>query len=173
MQSIQPTYGIYMASSSCTADTQHPFTNDTSGNDDFQQNSLQCIRHAPHSLLSLTFTLDPELPSLTFPFGLERQGYMFRNAEYRIGLQQSLSKGALTSASDTPPRISGKISVKIGEGQEIQVDAESYVAELRREVTNLRDELLAVQENKEEVQTQDLLAYVQKLEQGEMQTLSG
>jgi hypothetical protein len=99
---------------------------------------------------------------------------MFRNAEYRLGLLQSLNSAALPPASDTSssPKISGKISVKVSEGKEIEVDAESYVAELRKEVMNLRNELVSIKKDKGDQETQDLLAYVQQLEGNDMQKLT-
>jgi len=47
---------------------------------------------------------------------------MFRNAEYRLGLSQSLSKGMLGPAEDESrlPKVSGEIQVKMGD-QEIKV----------------------------------------------------
>ena len=47
---------------------------------------------------------------------------MFRNAEYRLGLSQSLSKGMLGPAEDesNTPKVSGEIQVKMGD-QEIKV----------------------------------------------------
>jgi len=106
-------------------------------------------------------------------FQLELTGYMFRNAEYRLGLSQSLSKGMLGPAEDESslPQVSGEIQVKLGD-QEIKIDAESYVSELRREVENLRNELVSMKQQQAGQEAQDLLAYVQKLEEEEMKSLT-
>ena len=71
---------------------------------------------------------------------------MFRNAEYRLGLLQSLNQAALPPGSEkqAQAKIGGKITVTMPDGKEVQVDAESYVAELRREVVNLRNELVSI-----------------------------
>merc|ERR1719230_335934 len=63
-------------------------------------------------------------------FSMQMTGYMFRNAEYRRQLVQSID------ASDAPaalPAVQGTITVKIAPGLETQVDAQSYMAELRSE----------------------------------------
>jgi len=115
-------------------------------------------------------------------FQLEMTGYMFRNVEYRLGLQQSLSGFLLPPGEDgedaasskgnaREPKISGTIQVSIGD-KLVEVDAESYVAELRREVTNLRDELVKRDREEQEQEVKDLLAYVQKLDQEDMQSLT-
>jgi len=112
-------------------------------------------------------------------FQLEMTGYMFRNVEYRLGLKQSLSGMLLPPAEPDgeakkggdAPKIGGKISVSIN-GREVEVDAESYVSELRREVVNLRNELARKDRDDAERETKDLLAYVQRLEEKEMQALT-
>jgi hypothetical protein len=99
---------------------------------------------------------------------------MFRNAEYRLGLIQSLNQAALPPGAEktTAPKISGKISVTMPGGKEVQVDAESYVEELRKEVLNLRNELVSIKKEKGDQESQDLLAYVQQLEGNDMQKLT-
>jgi len=122
-------------------------------------------------------TTQKALASLMFQ--LEMTGYMFRNVEYRLGLKQSLSGMLLPPAEDASednggsdqPKIGGKISVNIN-GKDVEVDAESYVSELRREVVNLRNELAKRDREDAEQETQDLLAYVQRLEEKDMQALT-
>ena len=65
-------------------------------------------------------------------------GYMFRNAEYRRSLVRSIDGADAPAAL---PAVQGTITVKIAEGLETQVDAQSYMAELRAEVEGLRSEL--------------------------------
>ncbi|GMH68516.1 hypothetical protein TL16_g04952 [Triparma laevis f. inornata] len=101
-----------------------------------------------------TITTGERLASLMFQ--LQMTGYMFKNAEYRMSLSQSL-KGVdsqpLLNGSGQPsetkiPKVTGKIKVKYsiekegGEmeinkergGMEIEVEAEAYMSELRSEV---------------------------------------
>jgi len=121
-------------------------------------------------------TTQKALASLMFQ--LEMTGYMFRNVEYRLGLKQSLSGMLLppADADDAPqepkePKIGGKIAIQIN-GQNVEVDAESYVSELRREVVNLRNELARRDQQEAQQETKDLLAYVQRLEEKEMHALT-
>merc|ERR1712087_938064 len=101
-------------------------------------------------------------------FSMQMTGYMFRNAEYRRSLLESLD------VNDTPtalPSVSGKVQVKVGEGIKAEVDAASYMAELRNEVESLRAELVAVKEEKA-ASGGDLITYIQSLERQEAQQLS-
>jgi len=102
-------------------------------------------------------------------YSMQMTGYMFRNAEYRRSLLQSLngdspSAPALTDgASGELPPVSGKIKVKLAEELETMVDATAYMAELRSEVEQLRSELLKAREASVTAQGGGLLSYMQSL----------
>lgn len=76
-------------------------------------------------------------------YSMQMTGYMFKNAQYRLSLKQSLDKakaalpGELGTGADAEdaklPKVSGKVTVDIG-GRKVEVDAESYVADLHKEV---------------------------------------
>jgi len=79
-------------------------------------------------------------------YSMQMTGYMFRNAEYRRSLMESLKEGggligsdALAAAVDEAgaaslPPVSGKIKVKISQGSDAVVEAAAYMSELRTEV---------------------------------------
>jgi len=110
-------------------------------------------------------------------FSMQMTGYMFRNAEYRQSLRKSLD-GVVDDADDEGmakalPPVSGKISVKIAEGMEAEVDAAAYMAELRAEVEGLRAELVSVkQQQHQKGEGAGLLAYMQSLAPEEAQGLT-
>jgi len=58
-------------------------------------------------------------------------------------------------------------------GMEVEVDAEAYMAELRGEVSRLREELDATKQAKEEEVRKDLLAYIRTLPKQELSQLTG
>merc|ERR1712151_882394 len=117
-------------------------------------------------------------------FQLQLTGYMFKNAEYRMAITNSVRKldssFLLQAAADLSEelhdendddidgKIKGKINVKFAK-HEMEVDAESYVSELRSEIKRLREEMLAHQKIK---QDQDLLSYVRSLPPNEMSQLT-
>jgi len=174
-----------------------------------------------------TITTGEKLASLMFQ--LQMTGYMFKNAEYRLSLSQSLGMGtdrdmnqmgtflleqgdvdvdvalALDDEEDDEERLSagkvkGKIKVRYetkssstrskgdekesdnendADGDdsevpalEVEVDAEAYMAELRNEVSKLRDELSSTRQAKEEGIRKDLLLYIRTLPQQELNTLT-
>jgi len=170
-----------------------------------------------------TITTGEKLASLMFQ--LQMTGYMFKNAEYRLSLSQSLGMGtdrdmnqmgtflleqgdvdvALGDEEDDEERLSagkvkGKIKVRYetkssstrskgdekesdnendADGDdsevpalEVEVDAEAYMAELRNEVSKLRDELSSTRQAKEEGIRKDLLLYIRTLPQQELNTLT-
>lgn len=139
-------------------------------------------------------------------FQLQMTGYMFKNAEYRLSLSQSLGQsdrmlpgsGVGNGNNDDDDavalrqgkgRLKGKIKVRYGAnnasssdgdeknnneeggeevneqpksefsspGMEVEVDAQSYLSELRGEVNRLRDELDVAKQAKEEEIRKDLL----------------
>ena len=122
-------------------------------------------------------------------FQLQMTGYMFKNAEYRLSLSQSLERSDRMLPGDANNddeaaikegrgSIKGKIKVRYGgsntnnadengdnkdesdtsmPGMEVEVDAASYLSELRGEVGRLRDELDIAKQAKEEEISKDLL----------------
>ena len=145
-------------------------------------------------------------------FQLQMTGYMFKNAEYRMSLSQSLESSALLLPSDTKREwrdgvagVKGKIKVRYGgisaadevtadqtstnttatatmdrevsslktPGLEVEVDAETYMTELRTEVARLRDELEEKKLEREEEIRKDLLLYIRTLPPKELKALTG
>ena len=168
-----------------------------------------------------TITTGERLASLMFQ--LQMTGYMFKNAEYRLSLSQSLgidersgknlldaeegSNGDDDGDNDDKPfspdtKIKGKIKVRYqkkaeiddnkdsegdpqdgdeklpqddsssGAAMEVEVDAAAYMAELRNEVSKLREDLSSTRKAKEESIRKDLLAYIRTLPQQELNTLT-
>mmetsp|Transcript_6241 Transcript_6241/g.22180 ORF Transcript_6241/g.22180 Transcript_6241/m.22180 type:complete len:136 (+) Transcript_6241:742-1149(+) len=58
------------------------------------------------------------------------------------------------------------------DGKEIEVDANAYVSELSREVKQLKSELLSLQKQNDMDEVQDILGFVQRLDNKEMQSLT-
>jgi len=100
---------------------------------------------------------------------MQMTGYMFRNAEYRRSLVTSLKGGE--EAAALPP-VKGKIGVKFGEGLVTEVDAASYMAELRAEVEGLRTELAARKRGEEVDEPSALIKYMQTLSPSDAQELT-
>jgi len=113
-------------------------------------------------------------------FNMQMTGYMFRNAEYRRGLLDSLkSVDAETEEEESPsialPPVKGKVNVKIAEGMEAEVEAQAYMAELRSEVEGLRAELVAAKQASGEKKgggETALIAYIQNLDPRDQQELT-
>merc|ERR1712157_547850 len=89
-------------------------------------------------------------------FQLQLTGYMFKNAEYRMAISKSAQK-QLDSADNN---VRGKVKVN-----EIEVDADSYVSELRTEIKKLKEELMASPDK-------DLLSYIRSMPPTEMRELT-
>lgn len=142
-------------------------------------------------------------------FQLQMTGYMFKNAEYRMSLSQSLESQSLLLPSDSKKQwrdgvaVNGKIKVRydgisesvysedssINEtatatidrevtslktpGIEVEVDAATYMTELRTEVARLRDELEEKKLEREEEIRKDLLLYIRTLPPKELKELTG
>lgn len=145
-----------------------------------------------------TITTGQRLASLMFQ--LQMSGYMFKNAEYRMSLSQSLgmTNGATTTnlllsgteedddeddAENDPlkGKVKGKLKIRYGNatkqdettgGMEMEVDAAAYMSELRSEVSKLREELKTARQAKEEDLRKDLLTYIRTLPQRELQSLT-
>ena len=84
-------------------------------------------------------------------YSMQLTGYMFRSAEYRRSLMESLQKGegaGLLEGSfeggeeegdeaGALPQVSGRIKVNLTADTQTEVDAAAYMAELRNEVAQL------------------------------------
>ena len=147
-----------------------------------------------------TVTTGQRLASLMFQ--LQMTGYMFKNAEYKLSMQQALgvddgfqSNLQLKGAEDTDGvdllkgKVRGKLRVRYKRkeentkdaveegnadesGPEIEVDAAAYMSELRSEVSKLRDELMVSRKEKEEALRKDLLLYIRTLPEQELRSLT-
>jgi len=163
---------------------------------EFAQTAPRDVQVAVRSTIGqLLGQLPPELAEQTITttgkalgslmFSMQMTGYMFRNAEYRRSLRQSLeaaekpsSGGALArtgEADGTLPAVTGKITVRISEGMEAEVDAAAYMTELRSEVEGLRAELRAKEaeaEAEEGGPGGGLITYIQNLDREGAQELT-
>lgn len=149
-----------------------------------------------------TITTGERLASLMFQ--LQMTGYMFKNAEYRLSLSQSLGidgDNAAVSLDDDEDNLSsgkvkGKIKVRYDtknlskpisdkndaetsdsddeepSSLEVEVDAAAYMAELRNEVSKLKEDLSSTRQAKEEAIRKDLLLYIKTLPKQELNTLT-
>ena len=99
------------------------------------------LGNMPSEVAAITrVTSDKNIASLMF--SMQMTGYMFRNAEYRRSLSESLTAdGDRVMTAELPP-VSGTVSVEIAEGMKAEVDAAAYMAELRSEVEGLRAQLI-------------------------------
>ena len=99
------------------------------------------LGNMPSEVAAITrVTSDRNIASLMF--SMQMTGYMFRNAEYRRSLSESLSAdGDRVQTAELPP-VSGTVSVEIAQGMKAEVDAAAYMAELRSEVEGLRAQLI-------------------------------
>ena len=115
-------------------------------------------------------------------FQLQMTGYMFRNAEYRLSLSESLKGSGILPGDlanedvvDVAERVKdktkvkGQVKVTLKDGTTLEVDADAYVAELRGEVDKLRGQLARIKETREEAAKTDLVAYINSLPRDEMQ----
>jgi hypothetical protein len=129
-------------------------------------------------------------------FQLQMTGYMFKNADYRLSLRQSLT-GAMDRFADkiqpeggadggdgssekkrvasSEVEVEGKIKVTFEDGSKVEVDADAYMAELRGEVEKLRGDLVAYQDRRdarEAALSADLVAYINSMPKEEMLALT-
>jgi len=115
-------------------------------------------------------------------FQLQMTGYMFRNAEYRLSLSESLKGSGILPGDlanedvvDVAERVKdktkvkGQVKVTLKDGTTLEVDADAYVAELRGEVDKLRGQLARIKETREEAAKTNLVAYINSLPREEMQ----
>lgn len=128
------------------------------------------LGNMPSEVAAITrVTSDRNIASLMF--SMQMTGYMFRNAEYRRSLSESLTAdGDRVMTAELPP-VSGTVSVEIAEGMKAEVDAAAYMAELRSEVEGLRAQLISAKEEQEGAGL-GMLQYVQSLTPDEAQKLT-
>lgn len=146
-----------------------------------------------------TITTGKRLASLMFQ--LQMTGYLFKNAEYRLSLTQSLnpSEGGMNNLAlsgadsddekDVDPlkgKVRGKLKIRYdaeskestnGEDveespAELEVDAAAYMSELRSEVSQLRNDLVVRRKEQEEAIRKDLLLYIRTLPEQELRSLT-
>jgi hypothetical protein len=130
------------------------------------------LGNMPTEVAAITrVTTNQNIASLMF--SMQMTGYMFRNAQYRKSLLDSLesAEDRGQAAQLALPSVSGKIIVEIGPEMKAEVDAAAYMAELRSEVEGLRAQLVAAQEAQAN-STSNLVAYVSQLAPEEVQTLT-
>merc|ERR1712157_345315 len=81
-------------------------------------------------------------------FQLQLTGYMFKNAEYRMAISKSIQSVRVLLPADHNKHdkvVHGKVKVKYPNQDEMEVEADAYVSELRSEIKRLREEMLASQ----------------------------
>jgi len=110
---------------------------------------------------------DKSIASLMF--SMQMTGYMFRNAQYRRSLLDSIDG---TVSTGKVPEVSGTISVQIAEGMKAEVDAAAYMAELRGEVEELRSQIMVAKQKQTEGGPGGLVAYMQSLPPEQVQELT-
>jgi len=128
------------------------------------------LGNMPSEVAAITrVTSDKNIASLMF--SMQMTGYMFRNAEYRRSLSESLSAdGERVQTAELPP-VSGTVSVEIAQGMKAEVDAAAYMAELRSEVEGLRAQLIRAKQEQEGAGV-GMIQYVQSLTPEEAQKLT-
>lgn len=142
--------------------------------------AARCCCPPDHRGRILSAPVLPHRPLKCGPkFALSRgtAGYMFRNAEYRKSLVNSLdqSLGSSEKATGALPPVSGTVTVKIADGfPAAEVDAAAYMSELRSEVEGLRAELAKVKgaDGPDAEGEAALIQYIQNLDRKDQQELT-
>jgi len=138
------------------------------------------LGNMPTEVAAITrVTSDKNIASLMF--SMQMTGYMFRNAQYRRSLLESLNAaeadegegggGGGGAAQAALPAVSGVIGVEIAEGMKAEVDAAAYMSELRSEVEGLRAQLTVAKE-KQAGAGLGMVQYVQSLPSEEAMQLT-
>mmetsp|Transcript_12461 Transcript_12461/g.19206 ORF Transcript_12461/g.19206 Transcript_12461/m.19206 type:complete len:412 (-) Transcript_12461:50-1285(-) len=139
-----------------------------------------------------TITTGQRLASLMFQ--LQMTGYLFKNAEYRLSLTQSLNPIAGTMAlpevdsnderklDPLKGKVKGKLKIRYDaknednteeqSSAEVEVDAAAYMSELRSEVSKLRNDLAIQRKEQNEAIRKDLLVYIRTLPEMELRSLT-
>ena len=114
------------------------------------------------ALETATVTTSEKLANLMFQ--LQMTGYMFKNAEYRLSLSSSLQDVPLLEGADdgSLPPVEGQVKVNVM-GEEVSIDADAYMAELREDVETLRKELDLVEEARRELPEQQMAALTSEI----------
>lgn len=122
----------------------------------------------PHLYDTNVMTTGTNVASLMY--SMQMTGYMFRNAQYRRSLLESLEAAErsplLPSVEEVGvqlPEVNGKIKVKLSESMETEVEASAYMAELRAEVAQLRGQLATAKQASQKSEGGELLSYMQGL----------
>merc|ERR1712157_516143 len=88
-------------------------------------------------------------------------------------LLQAASSSTNKNKNTNDKAVHGKVKVKYPNQDEMEVEADAYVSELRSEIKRLREEMLASQKaNKQQHDNQDLLSYIRSLPPKEMRQLT-
>lgn len=122
----------------------------------------------PHLYDTSVMTTGTNVASLMY--SMQMTGYMFRNAQYRRSLLQSLEAAerspllpSVEEVGTELPEVKGKIKVKLSEAMETEVEASAYMAELRAEVAQLRGQLASAKQVSRKSEGGELLSYMQGL----------
>ena len=135
----------------------------------------QLLGSMPTEVAALTrATTGQNIASLMF--SMQMTGYMFRNAQYRKGLLESLesSEGSENDVgSPKLPAVTGTIAVEMAPGLTAEVNAAAYMAELRSEVEGLRTQLIEAKQQQADAKAgSSLIQYVSSLQPEEAKDLS-
>jgi hypothetical protein len=98
-------------------------------------------------------------------------GVRRRKFDFHTGLQDVPALMPGEDDSSSLPPVEGQVKVNVM-GEEVAIDADAYMAELREEVETLRTELDRVEEARREATQSDLLAYVRSLPEQQMAALT-
>ena len=128
---------------------------------------------------TMTVTTSEKLANLMFQ--LQMTGYMFKNADYRISLSQSLDDANLLPSGDKSlvpvikegplPEVRGTVSMNVA-GTDVKIEADAYMKELREEVQQLRADLARIDQDKRLSSSKDLLAFIRSMPEQQLQGLT-
>eukprot|EP01033_Poteriospumella_lacustris_P018866 gene18867-13604_t len=125
------------------------------------------------------YTLDAALMATNMKlasllFQMQITGYMFKNAEYRMSLTQSLKGVPRLPSSGTgmPAEIIGTATYQSGSGELVTVNVKDLTEALQHEVDVLRKELATIKDARESELKANLLTYIQALPEKELSNLT-
>lgn len=125
-----------------------------------------------YTLDAALMTTNMKLASLLFQ--MQITGYMFKNAEYRMSLTQSL-KGVPrlpSSGTGAPAEIMGTATYRNASGELVTVNVKDLAEALQNEVNELRKELATIKDARESELKANLLTYIQALPEKELSNLT-
>jgi hypothetical protein len=99
-------------------------------------------------------------------FNMQMTGYMFSNAEFRRSMLQPL-----VAVRKPLPKVSGELDIKVS-GVDAKVSAEAYMSEIRKEVEDLRAELVERSPANDQDSESALVRYLQQMPPGDRQALT-